>query len=56
MVMKHIIKLNGKPIEQATQDELNDLEKSIAEAFYKNFGFVIPVNTTYPRSVREQES
>lgn len=54
--MEYIVTLNGKPIEDATPEELEKLNKAIAKAAKDVFGFVIDLSDTkQPGSERVRE-
>lgn len=54
--MKHIVNLNGKPISEATPEELHKLDQAIAKAAKDIFGLIIPLNdTNQPGSARAHE-
>ena len=42
--MKYIVNLNGKPIEEATPEELKMLDRAIAKAAKDIFGLIIPLD------------
>lgn len=55
--VKYIVNLNGKPISEATPEELNKLDQAIAKAAKDIFGLIIPLDDTkHPRSEREPSS
>lgn len=55
--MKHIIRINGKLLENCTPEERRQMDIAIIEAAHDVFGLVIPLDendyaTDNPRSVR----